>query len=95
MTGAGPFTTTGPALTETMYLVGSFGGWRAQDRLWTLVRTDRVEPRDITRSGWERRDTLRERYRDVPMDLAEALFSLDSAFDIYRIHSRRPFRRLP
>jgi predicted nucleic acid-binding protein len=108
VTGAGPLLTTWLALTEAMYLVGSFGGWRAQERLWTLVRTDRVEPRDINRSGWERLYTLMERYRDVPMDLADAslvllaeatgvdeVFSLDSDFDVYRIHDRKPFRRLP
>jgi predicted nucleic acid-binding protein len=51
---------------------------------------------------------LMERYRDLPMDLADAslvalaetlnqkrIFTLDTDFRVYRIHRNRPFEIVP
>ena len=32
-----PMVTTWPAFTEAMYLLGSAGGWKAQEALWKLL----------------------------------------------------------
>jgi uncharacterized protein len=32
-----PLLTTWPAFTEAIYLLGSAGGWKAQEALWRLV----------------------------------------------------------
>ena len=103
-----PMITTWPALTEAMYLLGARGGWPAQQRLWALVlRGDLVasmpdEPQ-VRRSA-----ALMEKYRDVPMDLADAslvalaealnhrqVFTLDADFRVYRFRDRQPFDLVP
>jgi len=105
----GPMLTTWPAFTEAMYLLGEAGGWVAQDALWGLVEKGDV---GIAVSGPEqlqRMPALMEKYRDLPMDLADAslvalaeerglrdIFTLDHAdFQIYRIHRRQTFRLWP
>ena len=65
----GPFGTTEACLAEAMYLAGSRIGTHAQGRIWDLLQAFDVEwlasdPRLVKR--------LMERYRDVPMDFADA-----------------------
>lgn len=106
---AGPMLTTWPAFTEAMYLLGEAGGWVAQNALWTLVEQGDVV---IAASGAEQTERMRslmEKYRDLPMDLADAslvaiaeerrlrdIFTLDHTdFQIYRIRGRQTFRLWP
>jgi predicted nucleic acid-binding protein len=91
-----PLGTVWPALTEAMYLL-SFS-WRAQDALWEMVEREVVhllalDGRDILRT----REVMKK-YKDLPMDLADAalvavaerekvrrIFTLDRRdFEIYR-----------
>lgn len=103
-----PMVTTWPALTEAMYLVGGAGGWKAQEALWRLLeRGDlRVVPLDDALRGRTR--TLMGKYRDMPMDLADAslvaaaealdvvrVFTLDRDFHVYRWKGRKRFEVIP
>jgi predicted nucleic acid-binding protein len=65
-----PLGTVWPAVTEAMYLLGF--SWTAQDALWGMLEASFVElltlePRDLRRM----RELMRK-YRDRPMDLADA-----------------------
>ncbi len=105
----GPMLTTWPAFTEAMYLLGEAGGWVAQDALWGLVEQGDVEIVVPAPGQFPRMRALMEKYRDRPMDLADAslvvlaeeralrdIFTLDhSDFQIYRIHRRQTFRLWP
>ena len=103
-----PMVTTWPAFTEAMYLLGSAGGWKAQEALWKLLdRGDLqiVPPGDALQS---RTRTLMGKYRDIPMDLAYAslvaaaetlglarIFTLDGDFHVHRWRGKRKFEVLP
>jgi len=105
----GPMLTTWPVFTEAMYLLGQAGGWPAQQALWTLVVQGDLElaPSDATQLT--RMQNLMHKYRDRPMDLADAslvaladergvrdVFTLDRAdFQIYRFRRREAFRLWP
>lgn len=90
-----PLATVWPAVTEAMYLLGRVS-WPAQDALWELLEEVRIlplEPRDTRRMR-----ALMEKYRSLPMDLADAalvavaeremiraIFTLDGRdFGVYR-----------
>lgn len=105
----GPMLTTWPAFTEAMYLLGEAGGWFAQSALWSLVEHGDVEIAAPDSGQLQRMRALMEKYRDRPMDLADAslvalaeeralrdIFTLDHTdFEIYRIHRRQTFRLWP
>lgn len=105
----GPMLTTWPAFTEGMYLLGEAGGWTAQNALWRLVDQGDVVLAAQGAEQLRRMARLMERYRDRPMDLADAslvalaedrslrdIFTLDHGdFRVYRIHGRRTFRLWP
>ena len=95
---AGPLLTTWPCFTEAMYLVHRTGGFPAQAALWTLRSTGRLILHNLTASETDRVEALMRRYRDTPMDLADAslvvvaesfnlrqVFTLDSDFYAYRL----------
>jgi hypothetical protein len=98
--------TTWPAFAEAMYLLGDAGGWQAQELLWRLhQRGDTVVAMP---AGVERVVDLMRKYRDVPMDLADAtlvtmaeerglaiVFTLDRDFHFYRLRGRKPFKIMP
>lgn len=102
----GPMLTTWPAFTEAMYLLGDAAGWQAQEVLWRLEqRGDLVVemPARLDRAA-----ELMRRYRDLPMDLADAtlvalaeerglgtIFSLDRDFQVYRLARGKAFKILP
>lgn len=102
----GPMLTTWPAFTEAMYLLGDAAGWQAQEVLWRLQqRGDLVVemPTHLDRAA-----ELMRRYRDLPMDLADAtlvalaeeralgtVFSLDRDFKVYRLARGKQFKILP
>lgn len=104
-----PMVTSWPAFTEAMYLLGDAGGWRGQDALWRLVERGDLEVVLPAEERWPRVRELMAKYRDLPMDLADAtlvvlaeergltdIFTLDRRdFGTYRIHGRRRFRVIP
>lgn len=106
---SGPMLTTWPAFTEAMYLLGEAGGWVAQAALWGLVENADVEIAAQDEEQVRRMRRLMEKYRDRPMDLADAslvvlaekrgltdVFTLDhDHFRTYRVHRRRMFRLWP
>jgi predicted nucleic acid-binding protein len=105
---AAPLVTTWPAFTEAMSLLGARAGWRGQRHLWDLVtRRDLIltapDEQQTRRAG-----ALMEKYRDLPMDLADAtlvalaeslgqrqVFTLDADFQVYRWRDREPFELTP
>jgi uncharacterized protein len=95
---AGPLVTTWPCFTEAMYLVFRAGDFPAQAALWRLCTTGRLLLHDLSVAEVNRMVELMEKYRDRPMDLADAslvaapehlrmprLFTLDNDFRIYRL----------
>jgi predicted nucleic acid-binding protein len=102
-----PMLTTWPAFTEAMYLLGDAGGWKGQEALWLLVTRGDLEV--VSPERTERVRDLMKKYRDLPMDLADAtlvalaeerkltdVFTLDRRdFSTYRIHGRQRFRIWP
>lgn len=103
-----PLVTTLPALTEAMHVIGTRAGWHGQERLWTFMLRANVELAELAGAQLERARDLMERYRDLPMDLADAtlvavaeerkvrrVFTLDSDFQVYRIGRRQAFEVVP
>ena len=104
----GPLLTTWPAFTEAAYLLGDRIGRIAQDLLWRLVLRDDLILGELDMTALERSRALMEKYRDIPMDLADAtlvalaevhgikrVFTLDSDFRIYRLKGRKAFEIIP
>ena len=91
-----PMGTVWPVLTEAMYLF-SFS-WRAQDALWEMLESEAVRLLTLDRADVARMRELMRKYRDTPMDLADAalvraaererlrrIFTLNRTdFEIYR-----------
>lgn len=103
-----PLLTTWPAFTEAMYLLSRAGGRVGQEALWKLTLSGRLDIADLSGSARLRSSRLMAKYADVPMDLADAtlvalaeeradrrVFTLDSDFQIYRIHGRQRFEVIP
>lgn len=98
-----PLITVWPAFTEAMYLLG--GSWPAQKALWSRLETDALTLAPLDEADAPRMRELMEKYRDLPMDLADAalvrvaerealtgIFTLDRKhFSIYRPGRRRRF----
>jgi predicted nucleic acid-binding protein len=104
----GPMLTTWPAFTEAMYLLGSAGGWKAQEALWKLLDREDLQLVSLDRPLRKRIRTLMGKYRDLPMDMADAslvavaealdlgrIFTLDRDFQVYRFKGRRKFEIIP
>ena len=103
-----PMVTTWPAFTEAMYLVGDGLGWRGQEALWRILRRGDLRLAETSGPMVNRMERLMAKYRDVPMDLADAslvavaeerrlvqIFTLDRDFRIYRLPGRRSFVIVP
>lgn len=102
-----PLITVWPAFTEAMYLLGS--SWHGQKALWSRVETGALALAPLDESDATRMRALMEKYRDLPMDLADAalvriaeredltrIFTIDRRhFSIYRPGRRRRFSILP
>jgi hypothetical protein len=98
-----PLLTVWPAFTEAMYLLG--GSWPAQKALWSRLETDALSLAPLDEADAPRMRELMEKYRDLPMDLADAalvrvaerdalaqIFTLDRRhFSVYRAGRRRRF----
>lgn len=102
-----PLLTTWPVVTEAMHLLAD-SGWRAQRLLWEMVLGEEFELVDLDGPARARARTLMEKYRDLPMDLADAtlvavaerrqvrqVLTLDRDFGVYRMGSRAAFDVLP
>lgn len=100
--------TTWPAFTEAMYLLGSAGGWNAQEALWKLLERGDLQLVPLDQPLQDRTRALMAKYEDMPMDLADAslvaaaealgsprVFTLDSDFRVYRWKGKRKFEILP
>ncbi|HSK29624.1 MAG TPA: PIN domain-containing protein [Candidatus Limnocylindria bacterium] len=88
--------TVWPALAEAMHLL-SFS-WQAQEALWEMIEAGAVELLPLGADDFPRMKELMRKYRDLPMDLADAalvrvaererlrrIFTLDRRdFQIYR-----------
>lgn len=102
-----PLVTVWPALTEAMYLLRE--SWPAQKALWSRLETDALTLAPLDESDAPRMRELMEKYRDLPMDLADAalvrvaerdtltrIFTLDRThFSVYRAGRRRRFSIVP
>jgi predicted nucleic acid-binding protein len=102
-----PLVTVWPAFTEAMYLLR--GSWQAQKALWSRLETDALTLAPLDESDAPRMRELMDKYRDLPMDLADAaivraaerdsitqIFTLDRRhFSIYRPGRRRRFLVVP
>lgn len=99
--------TVWPALTEAMYLLNF--SWKAQEALWEMLERGVVTLLPIETPDLARMRELMKKYRDLPMDLADAalvavaerekirrIFTLDRRdFDIYRPAKLGRFAILP
>jgi len=65
-----PLGTVWPVIAEAMHLL-SFS-WRAQEALWDMMETGAVEILPIGIDDVPRMKELMRKYRDLPMDLADA-----------------------
>ncbi len=104
---SGAIVTTEAVLTETLYLVGP--NWQAQETCLEFFLRDAFLLIPSSRQSLRRVAALMEKYRNVPMDFADAtlvalgeeletdqVFTLDQrGFSVYRLHGRKPFRIFP
>ena len=99
--------TTWPVVTEAMYLLGF--STEAQDELWNLIESGRLHLLGLDASDASRMRALMRKYRDLPMDLADAslvavaerdgvnkVFTLDRRdFSVYRLARGGRFSVIP
>ena len=102
-----PLVTVWPAFTEAMYLVR--GAERSERALWGMIDGGGLDFAELSAHDAPRLRDLMVRYRDQPMDLADAalvhvaerdglhqIFTLDRRhFSTYRLHRRRRFTIIP
>ena len=96
LTFSEPLGTVWPVLTEALYLLNF--SWEAQNALWEMIQVGAVEILPLGTDDVGRMRELMRKYRDLPMDLADAalvrvaererlrrIFTLDRRdFQIYR-----------
>lgn len=102
-----PLITVWPAFTEAMYLLRR--SWPAQRALWSRLETQALDVAPLDDGDAPRMRELMEKYRDLPMDLADAalvrvaerdgltqVFTLDRRhFSLYRRGRRQRFAVVP
>lgn len=76
--------TVWPVVTEAMYLLRSY--WDAQTGLWEMIETGAVEILPLGIADVPRMRELMRKYRDIPMDLADAA--------LVRVAERERLRRI-
>jgi predicted nucleic acid-binding protein len=103
----GAVVTTEAVLAETLYLVGP--QWRGQKAALEFILRGAFQLVPSSHASLQRVAALMERYRNVPMDFADAtlvalgeeldtdwVFTLDRrGFSTYRMNRRKPFRVIP
>jgi uncharacterized protein len=99
--------TVWPVVTEAMYMLRAYGS--AQDALWEMIQAGAVEILPLGTDDVARMRDLMRKYRDLPMDVADAalvrvaererlrrIFTLDRRdFQIYRPSRIGRFSVLP
>jgi predicted nucleic acid-binding protein len=102
-----PLVTVWPAFAEAMYLLST--SWPGQKALWSRLETDALSLAALDETDAPRLRELMEKYRDLPMDLADAalvrvaerdsmtrIFTLDRKhFSVYRPGRRKRFSIVP
>jgi hypothetical protein len=102
-----PLATVWPAFTEAAYLLGF--SWAAQDALWEFVGRGALAFLPLDKQDAPRMRELMARYREVPMDLADAalvrvaeregldrIFTLDRRdFSVYRLEGGESLALIP
>ena len=102
-----PLITVWPAFAEAIYLLGR--SWPGQKALWSRLETEALALAPLDETDAPRMRELMEKYRDLPMDLADAalvrvaereslteIFTFDRRhFSIYRFGRRRRFSIVP
>lgn len=102
-----PLVTVWPALTEAMYLL--FDLPMGQAAVWEMIERRVVRMASLNEDDILRIRELMDKYRNRPMDLADAalvrvaerdgmdtIFTLDeSDFAVYRFKGRKAFRHVP
>jgi hypothetical protein len=110
----GDFTALGGGAVEAECEVGCEMGsswvceWKAQEALWKLLERGDLQLVPLDEAIRSRTRTLMSKYRDPPMDLADAslvavaeeldvrrIFTLDRGFRIYRWKGKRKFEVVP
>lgn len=79
-----PLVSAWPVVTEAMYLLAF--SWQAQDALWDLVASQELGLAALDSTDAPRLRDLMHKYRDLPMDLADAA--------LVRIAERERLRRV-
>ena len=101
-----PLATVWPAVAEAMYLLRA---WRSQEVLWNMLDTGGLEILPLESADLPRMRALMKKYRDLPMDLADAalvrvaereriqrVFTLDRKdFTVYRPQGIERFKLVP
>jgi predicted nucleic acid-binding protein len=104
----GPYLTTWPVMTETCHMLASRLGAHAVIAFVRSAALGAFQVFDLDRSHLPRVEALMEKYRSLPMDLADAslviaaeesgsgdILSTDARdFGAYRWKNRKPFRNL-
>lgn len=80
----GPMATVWPAFTEAMYLLRF--SWPGQRALWSLVEEGALRLLPLDEGDAPRMAELMRKYRDLPMDLADAA--------LVRVAEREKLRRV-
>lgn len=102
-----PLGTVWPVFTEAMYLLGF--SWQAQAALWGFVTRGALALLPLGEEDAPRMRELMKKYRDLPMDLADAglvraaertgtetIFTFDRRdFSVYRPEGIGPFTIVP
>lgn len=103
-----PLITTWACFTEAMYLVGKYLHIGAQDALWQYLEEGILCIHFSAEAEQRRMRVLMQKYRDTPMDLADAslvvaaetlnlrqIFTTDGDFYLYQIHGKTSFEVMP
>ncbi|MGI4787777.1 MAG: type II toxin-antitoxin system VapC family toxin [Janthinobacterium lividum] len=103
-----PMVTPWPCFTEAMYLLGESLGHSGQDDLWNLIDKGILVIHESSLAERSRMRELMAKYKDTPMDLADAslvaaaevlgvrrIFTVDSDFVVYRLPGKLSFEIVP
>jgi uncharacterized protein len=102
-----PLVSVWPVMVEAMYLLSS--SWQAQKALWEILETGVVRLLHLGEADVPAMKGLMEKYRDLPMDMADAalvriaeregirrVLTLDQRdFSVYRLTRKGSFTLLP
>ena len=102
----GPLITSWPVITEAFHLLGF--SHTVQDDLWEFIERGTVLIYDLDKTLVKTCRELMRKYRDLPMDIADAslvamadaenirtIFTLDKDFAVYKTEQKKYFRLLP